>query len=657
MLRLVSAQVWKYKSIEDSTLVTTSPNVTVMVGQNESGKTAFLEALYKSNPVEACKFEYELDYPRKDLFSYQQEHEKRPAVVTTLTFQVDGEVLKDINEDLFYGEEGIKPFAFSYSKKYDNKASIGLKLDEKHYIASCAKHFKDVDGAKEFFVHKNLEEICAAITAAVLDPESKLAKFGNEWDVRIKAQKAALWPDTLDHYVWATYLSPNMPKFLYFDEYKNLPGKINLPTLQQAVANKVISDEQNTALGLLELAGVGLADLLSAAGYEQYKAKLEAISNSISDQVFEYWKQNSDLEVEFDIQDDPKAPAPFNSGKNLYIRIKNRKHRVTVPFDQRSKGFIWFFSFMVWFESVKNRIKTDKDLIILLDEPGLNLHAMAQQDLLRYIDSLAENHQIIYTTHSPFMVESSRLQDVKVVEDKPKVGTKITGDLAGSDKKSLFPLQAALGYDIAQNLFIGKHNLLVEGPADLLYLQFFSRILEEQGRQTLPEDIVIVPVGGLDKLATFIALLGGNKLEMVVLHDKQSRPHLKLQDMARMKIIHEKRLLNYGMFSGAEEAESEADVEDLLPLNVYLAAFNKTYAKELGKTKLAADKLPEGKRVVDRINRFLKDNNLTIRGDGDFNHFRVATTFIALHPDVKDEAWNASIDAFEALFRKTSELF
>src|SRR5690606_8714526 len=136
--------------------------------------------------------------------------------------------------------------------------------------------------------------------------------------------------------------------------------------------------------------------------------------------------------------------------------------------------------------------------------PGLNLHALAQADFLTYIHDLSEKHQIIYTTHSPFMVDSSRLEDVRVVEDRVKEGTKITGDLAGSSDESVFPLQAALGYSIAQNLFIAKKNVLIECPSDLFILQHMAALLEACGKQGLG-DAILVPVGGLDKLATFVA--------------------------------------------------------------------------------------------------------------------------------------------------------
>lgn len=97
---------------------------------------------------------------------------------------------------------------------------------------------------------------------------------------------------------------------------------------------------------------------------------------------------------------------------------------------------------------------------------------------------------------------------------------------------SLFPLQAALGYSIAQNLFIAKKNVLIEGPADLLLLQHMSALLEQAGKPGLAEGI-FVPVGGLGKVATFIALLGANKLQLVVLLDRPSAPQQTLENLTK----------------------------------------------------------------------------------------------------------------------------
>ena len=636
MLTLVKAQVWKYKSIEDSTPVVLADDVTVLVGKNESGKTAFLEALHKAMPLGAVKYDYVADYPRKDLVRYRSQHEaENYQRVVQLTFRIGKALAEKINKEVFGGAEIVAASSiFTRNTTIANTSAIGFEIDQKAALAALQKPLGDLDHNDEVFAGAAaLADVLTKIERLSLAADSKLATFATLW--RGRAIKPNRW-GLVDGHIWQTYLSPALPKFLYFDDYKLLEGKINLPTLQQREGAKQLTDADETAQGLLQLAGTTLQELMSDEGYETAKAKLEAIGLNITQKVFEFWKQNQDLDVEFDLKSDAKDIAPYNGGVNLYIRIKNRRHGVTVPFDQRSKGFIWFFSFLVWFDAVQSRAATDDALILLLDEPGLNLHALAQADFLAYIRDLSEKHQIIYTTHSPFMVDSARLDDVRVVEDRVKEGTKVTGDLAGSSDESVFPLQAALGYSIAQNLFIAKKNILIEGPADLILLQHIGAVLEAGGKQGLG-DAILVPVGGLDKLATFVALLGSNKLKLVVLHDRAGAPYQKLEDLIRQKLIERKRVLDFSMF--LDPAPNEADIEDLLPADAYIAAFNATYAKELNATVLMAADLGAQPRMIERINRWLKAKGITLLKDGGFNHYRVAQAILpalttaALKPD------------------------
>ena len=651
MLTLIKAQVWKYKSIEDSRPVVLADDVTLLVGKNESGKTAFLEALHKAMPLDGAKYDYVADYPRKDLVRYRKQHlVENYQKVVQLTFRIEKVLADKINSEVFDGEKIVAAgSAFTRDTTIANTSTIGFHLDEAASLAALQKPLGDLEYKDEVFGDAmSLADVLTNIEGLSLAPDSKLAMFAALW--RGRAIKANGW-GLVEGHIWKAYLSPAMPKFLYFDDYKLLEGKINLPMLQQREAMKQLTDADETAQGLLQLAGTTLQELMSDEGYEDAKAKLEAIGLNITQKVFEFWKQNQDLDVEFDLKTDSKDVAPYNNGVNLYIRIKNRRHGVTVPFDQRSKGFIWFFSFLVWFDAVQSRADTDDALILLLDEPGLNLHALAQADLLAYIRDLSGQHQIIYTTHSPFMVDSARLDDVRVVEDSIKEGTKITGDLSGSSDESVFPLQAALGYSIAQNLFISRKNVLIEGPADLILLQHMGAMLEAGGKQGLG-DAILVPVGGLDKLATFIALLGSNKLKLVVLHDRAGSPHQRLEDLVRQKLIERKRVLDFSMF--IEPAPAEADIEDLLPTDPYIAAFNQTYAKELNGVTLTAADLGAHPRIIERINHWLKSKKITVLKDGGFNHYRVAQAVLPALTSAKlkpDE-----LARFERLFSKLGEL-
>lgn len=657
---LVSAKVGPFRSMNAEQMVEIDPSVTVFVGMNEAGKTVLLKALHKSSDaVEEEDFDAVEDYPRKDLSAYLKRHGTDPATATVLTYQLDDAEIAAVNSDL--QTEIQSGFTISLTHKYDNSFTIGFHVSETPIIRAFSKALSS-DAISAIKAAKTLREIPEFLKEASLtaDDETALAAL----DVRLKATK---WPNVPMWEVWSK-IRANVPKFLYFSDYDTLPGKMNLTDLAQRVEAAKTDPKQlkpihRAVLALLRMADVSFADLASPGSYEELKAKIEGVSISLTDQIMEFWKQNEDLEVEVDIKADPTDEVPFNSGANLYLRIKNRRHRgVSTPFDQRSRGFIWFFSFLVWFNSVQHQLdptgkSAGKKLILLLDEPGLALHALAQADFLRYIDRLAQDHQVLYTTHSPFMVHSDRLYQVRLVEDQIKVGTVISSNLTGSDPRTIFPLQAALGWTIAQNLFISERNLLVEGPSELIYLQVASSLLESKGAAGLRRDLTIVPTGGLDNVATFVSLLGASGLKLAVLHDYKGSPEQRLTGLVRDKLLAAKALFNVSQFRDEKkigQSTCPTDIEDLFSPTLYLKHFNAAFAKQLAGKEITENELPPGDRIVHRLEKHIEKTGILLRPSGGFNHYAVASQFASSPPKSLDAATSAK---FAALFAAINGAF
>lgn len=205
-----------------------------------------------------------------------------------------------------------------------------------------------------------------------------------------------------------------------------------------------------------------------------------------------------------------------------------------------------------------------------------------------------------------------------------------------------------------------------KAQGDLIYLRFFSTVLEQTDRTSLRDDVTVVPVGGLDKLATFIALLGGNELELAVLHDYESKPDPRLESLVREKLIRDKHILNYAMFrsivaksptsskSAKNSVLQSTDVEDLISIDTYLQLFSAAYKKELAGKEIRESDLPTGDRIVNRITHYLDDNSITLRPSGGFNHYRVAS-YLASHPPAKVD--KDTVNRFEHLFKVVNALF
>nr|WP_311462488.1 AAA family ATPase [uncultured Aggregatibacter sp.] len=639
-MKLTGVTVHKYKSYDQQQSFPIDDDITIIVGKNESGKTAILEAIAKTNYFSDdsdFKFNPTHDYPRKEKKKYDKSGEIGKAI--SCTYLLEQEEISEIEKYLGCGV--ISKWEFTITTKYDNSRTVTHpKVDTNKFLEFIGNKYNL--SSENLNILKTLtskEEILDAIDRHKSEEDDSEKEKLSKALIHIKDNYFTdlNWDDWLVAYLWQRHLKPIMPKFMYFDEYYELPSEINLETIIKST-----TQDAKTAKALLELADVDLDDLKSPDSYEDFKAELEATSSEITQYIFKYWKNNTGLRVQFDIENKRNRDYPNTIEKYLNIRVWSDKHDISLPLSNRSKGFNWFFSFIVWF----SRIQEDKSnqYILLLDEPGLNLHAAAQADLLNFLDDLSKEYQIIYTTHSPFMVPHNSLERVRTVYES-KNGTTIKDAIEEKDSDTLFPLQAALGYDIAQNLFINKNNLLVEGVSDLIYLTMMSSILEESGLQGIRDDITIVPVGGLDKVTSFISLLKGQNLNIVCALDTftDQKGKARLNSLIEQKIIKDKSILFFNEFS--RNVGNIADLEDLFSIEEYLKFFNSAFDEY---DDIAASVIDANKPVIQQINKII--------GKSRYNHYRPSMTASKLGLS-KGDFSQETIERFENLFKKINSLF
>jgi predicted ATPase len=650
-VQLTSVRVTNFRSILDSGEFSLK-RVTCLVGKNESGKTAILHALNRLKPYDSprVKYDRQLDYPRGLINSYASRHPEGEATVVHTTWTLDDEDVSAIEDSI--GSGTIASRIVSISKAYEAESpKIEISLDylkaKQHVLWGVKLTAKEQELAKGAKTTSELGDVLSKIQAPSEGAQAALARLKKYTNGTALGEAVAI--------VW-----DRMPSFLYFDNYDRMSGSVALNQLNYDKSHGELSANDRVFDAFLEFAGTSAKELGSLTTFEPLRAKVEGASNAITEQIFEYWSQNQFLQVQFVAELGlPNDPAPFNQGMVMRARIYNELHKATVRFDDRSAGFVWFFSFLVLFSQVK---KSHGNVIILLDEPGLNLHGKAQGDLLRYFDEkLRPDHQVIYTTHSPFMVPHDDLLSVRTVEDVIEYkgrsrpishGSKVGDKILSTDADTLFPLQGALGYEITQSLFIGANTLLVEGPADVLMLQAASEELRKRGRTPLDPRWALCPVGGIGKVSAFVSLFGANKLNVVVLTDYSKQDD---QQVARVREI----LANGKVFTAeAFCGQSEADLEDFFGPVIYTAMVNGAY-KLSAKYRLTADK---AKSEADKSERILKRvEHLWAALPGStpaFDHFAPASWLIQ-HPDV----WEldpgetaASLGRFEALFNAVNVL-
>lgn len=653
-MKLTKVRVQNYRSVEDSGEFEIG-DLTCLVGKNEAGKTALLSAMRGLKPSQPFEFDEVIDYPRRFSTRFDERHPDGKAEVIRTWWHLEDADKTAVEDSFGAGVLNGDVLQSAFGFRYDDDVRLWtIEIDQAKALENLVSRHA-LDATERNVLH------------GVHDGPSA-DKVLTELAERTPKQEALLQNiklcngSSFTHGVIAV-LAARQPKFFFTSHFERMSGMVSIEKLQLEKQNNTVSVGDKIFLDFLEYAGTTLDDLKNVDRREELKAKCEAASNEITEEIFQFWSQNNALEVVIEIDNaKPKDPVPFNTGMVADIRIKNTNHKATLPLSERSAGFVWFFSFLAQFKQLK-KTPGNGNAIILLDEPGLTLHGKAQGDLLRYIvERLLPDHQVIFTTHSPFMVPMDRLADVRIVEDviieklgkRPEVkGTKVRSDVLEVNDDTLFPLQGALGYEVTQSLFIGANTWLVEGPSDILYLQVVSQALTKRRRVGINPKWTLCPSGGIDKLAPFVRLFGGNRINMAVLSDIANGDKTKIENLKKADILKAGHFYTCADFT----VQSEADVEDLFEPGLFVEMLNGAYKPPAANvvTKVGLMAAAPTPRIVKKAEALFKLMPSTV---AEFDHFG-ASRWLLENPSVLDAdtpAVNETLGRFEQVFKAFNQL-
>lgn len=637
-MRLLRARITNFRSIEDSGWVEVE-DVACLVGKNESGKTNFLQALARTNPPDGVSDAFDLtdDFPRRRLSDVEAELKSEDAsspVAIEVEYRLDAGEVEALERRFGSGTVvfGADP-TVRVTKNYNAQKVWTFTTREdsavKHLVAEHG-----VTGPAASIT--TIREFQAAATAEDASDELREAAAAIE----------AWRPGGLRRAV-LNWLAAREPLYVYFSDYERMAGEGNVRELiGMRQRRSELDGPQRTFLALLDMAKADLEDLKDGA-YNALKARLEAASIKISEQLYEYWRQNqnSEIEVDHDYQPIPGHNPQSQTDLILKVRVRDKRHALSVPVDQRSNGFVWFFSFLVNFSQIRDAYP-NRPLVLLLDEPGTALHGLAQQDFLRVVDERLNNHQVLYTTHQPFLVDPNRLDRARPVVDDPEHGTTVSNNPYRIDSDTLFPIQAALGYEIGQTLFVAPNVLLVEGTSDLIYLQLMSRALEAAGEPGLDRRWTVTPVGGVDKMDTFVRLFSGNHLNTCCVLDVTGNKKTRIDKLVASGDLRAEQVVRLSEFVKAEQA----DIEDLFDPGFYVQLVRGAgkEAKVVQMSLVTKDALTdEDPRIVRKI-----DALLATLDQPRLDHLPVARYFEAHQDELLAKIPKATKTRFGKLFAR-----
>ena len=581
------------------------------------------------------------------MMEYQQRAETEPAEALSTTWTLSEEDIADL--EAVIGPAARQIQTVGIQKGYNNRTVFTFEIDE----AAVVEHL-----VGSFELSRDDQRAIQGI-GTLADLHQRLSEMESRSDRLHELMVAVIsgFDNYSAHETAARRLQTRLPKFVYFSEYLRMPGQIAVNHLRSRLESDNLDDGDRVFLALLDTIGRSVDDLERIDQHEMLTAELETASNRITQEVFQYWTQNRWLRVQFLLQRAlPGDPAPFNEGWIIRTRIQNTRHGDTINFDERSTGFVWFFSFVIWFNQIRNSI--GDNLVLLLDDPGLSLHANAQTDLLRYIEErLAPKYQIIYTTHSPFMIDASKLyrartvenliveaQDGEMISATQDPGTTVGDHELSSNRETLYPLQAALAYEISQSLFAADHTVLVESPSDVLYFQWFKRRLASMGRTTLDDRWVVTPCGGIDRVAAFLSLVAGDQLHIAVVTHQSSSQKGSLPSLRDSELMKHGHVLTLDRYAGIEDAE----LEDVIGHRTYVELTRNAYSLESDLMRPIERSSSSAAKVAEAVKDFMVS---LPQGSGKFDRYRPAEFLIQQSGDFSLPELDRALNRFESLFK------
>ncbi|HYH00958.1 MAG TPA: AAA family ATPase [Terriglobales bacterium] len=326
---------------------------------------------------------------------------------------------------------------------------------------------------------------------------------------------------------------------------------------------------------------------------------LQAASAKLTKEFREWWKQG---EYRFRFEAD---------GDHFRIWVSDDKRPEEVELEGRSTGLQWFLSFYLVF-LVESR-DAHEGAILLLDEPGMSLHPLAQKDLSGFFDGLSEKNQILYTTHSPFLIDPDRLDRARKVYISSDGTTRATADLREaetderSQKASGYAVYAALGLTVAESLLLGCTTVIVEGLSDQMYLSGIKTILIGMGKITPTRELVFPPAGGAKGVKVVAGILSGRDEALpIALFDSDTAGRQAAQQLASSLYADAKdRIVAVETFTGLKDSE----IEDLIPAELMAQVVDRW---QRGPDHAFSDVLSAGKPIVPQIEAWAKSNKIEL---------------------------------------------
>lgn len=474
-MKLNKFRIFDYKAIVDSgECDLLADKITILAGQNESGKTSILEALR----------DFDIDKKISSEAKPDGKDDANPRIICE--FSITQEDINEVEsgDDKIEIPQGVKDALLadgfvviqkSFPSTYSLEEKISRTWEQSKFMA-----MQDSPKAEEGQPEQQPP------------PKPDIAK--------LQEQLADKLMRSAPYLIYFEGFNDRLPKKKYLDQIDN----------KEEFGYQAVQD-------FIKLANVDIARLKTETDDKKIDNYLGGKSANVTGDFLTYWTQKVDgvgqVKIVAERNHDEKGYY-----LNFFVEDADSKK---YP-EQRSKGFLWFLSFYLRLNA-ESLEKKDIGAVILIDEPGSYLHSKAQADVLKILEQkIALDNQVIFSTHSSDLIDPKRLNRIRLVLNKRGSGTKIMkitsrdpGDKDFAD--ALSPVIAAIGKDLGKGFdLVARKNVLLEGVSDYYYLS----TLREKADFKIAQDVKLIPMSGVFKIEYMVSLMIGWGLDFVVVMDR-----------------------------------------------------------------------------------------------------------------------------------------
>lgn len=691
---LNSFRVTEFRSVHDSGWIDVE-EITALIGTNESGKTNILLPLWKLNPADSGEIDLADDLPR-DKYHIYREADPKPIFISAkyslleneqvALAEISGHKAEEFEEVIVSKDyDGNFFWQFPHERGVDstiNEQALTLLQQCQHTLIEAqtpsTKKIENERRAKATSIVANaLRALSSSDNIQVaLSEVLKVLKSFDE-DVKNSVACASILgtteqiseflvecekPNLSKTKAVIEYLNTNMPKYVYYSNYGNLDSRIYLPQVLRNIGETDLGVKEaakartlNTLFKFVKLdpkeitelgdekSGIPTQDEIDiiADKKKEREILLASASSNFTKSFNEWWKQGN---YTFAFQAD---------GNFFRIWVSDDVRPERIELESRSTGLQWFFSFYLVF-LVESELH-HQNAILLLDEPGVTLHPLAQKDLFIFFENLAKNNQMLYTTHSPFMVDSNHLERVRSVYIDSDGKTVVSPDLRASERskgknqpQSIYPAHAALGLTVSDTLLINCDPVLVEGESDQVYLSALKNLLISNSDISPLKEIVFIPTGGVKGIKATSAILSGlSEVKPPVLIDGD-KPGQKMSAELKSDFYATvpEKVITISAYTGVENGE----IEDLFPKNSFARIVRKFLPRPEEVDEDFDDIVVEDKPMCSQIEEFAKTHGIPLE-----KGWKVKLATVVKKEILKGS--NKVIDKNDPEYRKIIELF